>query len=173
MAKKRLLVEQYLISKLAKKRISLGKTKFQKLMYLLTVKKIVDVPDYQLYHFGPYSSIVDFDLTYLNHKGVVQIEWVDYGSGYYGYKILPKDVRDTDVRGIDTNAIDRIINDFGELTTKELSILATAIYLYEQDKSKNRETLVDEVYKLKPNYSKEEIRDILDKYFNDYLTLSF
>ncbi|GAB6134621.1 hypothetical protein JCM16307_01690 [Thermococcus prieurii] len=173
MVKKRLLVEQYLISKLAQDGIPLGKTKFQKLMYLLTVKKIVDVPDYQLYHFGPYSSVVDLDLTYLKHDGTVRIEWIDYGSGYYGYRILPEDTKGIILteRNINTQAIDKILEGFGKLNTRELSILATAIYLYEQGIT-DRDVLVDKVHKLKPNYSKGEIKSILDRYLDEFLELS-
>jgi len=170
MDEKRLLVERHLISKLAQMGVILGKTKFQKLMYLLASKKIVDVPDYQLYHFGPYSSIVDFDLAYLKDKGAIKVEWIDYGSGYYGYKILPQDSEDASARDINLDAVDKIIGNFGRLSTKELSILATAIYLY--DSKMDKSTLVEEVHKLKPNYSKHDIRRILDNYFDRYLTLS-
>jgi uncharacterized protein YwgA len=143
---------------------SLGKTAMQKLIYL--VQELQDVPigyRFQLYNYGPYSSDLAEDLTYVEFLDGIK---VDFDPVQNSYKIHAAKASDfligkaSDFIAHFRQGIDRIIQEFGNRKVRELELIATAVYasriLKELD-SYSEERLIEQVREIKPKFSNEEI----------------
>lgn len=128
------------------------------MMYLLTRQKIVNF-SYTMYHYGPYSNQVSRELSFAENAGIVDSEW-DTESGRF---LSVTDDFDTFERFVSDNekqAIHRIVERYGNLYAKQLSIIATALYL--KDKfSVPDDQIIEKVHALKDKFSEEEIQEIL------------
>ncbi len=151
------LLVKKLEEKCADKQI--GKTKIQKLMYLLGEELKEDL-GYAMYHYGPYSIEIDEGLTLANIIGWLNVKW-DVDRGYFiSTKNLPYRLQITDK---EEKAIEYIVSKYGSFSALELSIIATAIYVRENFGVKNPDELIDIVLDLKPNNQRDWIKSILQK----------
>jgi len=156
-----------------------GKTSLQKMIYLL--QELTEMPpDYKfsLYTHGPFAAQLLGDLDLVEALGAVKVQYVL--SGYGGYQISPgtesKPIRDkaavflTKIQG----AIDRVVDDFGAFSAKELELRSTIVYLdREMKRSKKdpgRSQFIGLVKRVKPRFSEEAIAEALDELQNkDYM----
>ncbi len=60
-----------------KKQVIHGKKAFQKYMYFLDIKGVPTQLNYRIYHFGPYSSELDYKTDNLELMGALLMEKVD------------------------------------------------------------------------------------------------
>lgn len=138
----------------------IGKTVVQKLMYLLTRNGIADFK-YSMYHYGPYSAQVSYELGSARDSSIVTINWVD-NKGYF-IKPGPNLARfESLVNDDERRAIDDLVKEFGEFNAIELSIIATALFL-EDNFNVPKERLVSAMQRAKPNYEEESIINTLRK----------
>jgi uncharacterized protein YwgA len=144
---------------------SLGKTKLQKMVYLLEKLKNVSVGyDFTFYTYGPFSSDLAADLDYVTTLGGVQ---VNYEPGINMYEISPGPNADRltekskDFLNENKAALDEIIQRFGTRQAKELELLATLVFVA---KSGVREdsALIEKTKELKSKFPLNEIREALD-----------
>lgn len=159
--------------KMKEKNYTLGKTALQKLIFIL--KELYNVPveyEYKLHIFGPYSEEISADLDYLSTNEVLKVDFQKHNT-YTGYNILPfknlKNIIDEEkgfIRKID-DEINKVINDFGNKTAKELELKATIIYIKKEGKIDKQE-LIDRVKEIKPYFSKEKIEENID-FLSDYI----
>ncbi|GAB7387454.1 hypothetical protein BSNK01_12900 [Bacillaceae bacterium] len=63
-----------------------GKKAFQKIMYFITASGVPTGLKFSIYHYGPYSSELDYSTDNLQLMGAITIE-----ETAYGYKIFPGD----------------------------------------------------------------------------------
>jgi 16S rRNA C1402 N4-methylase RsmH len=64
----------------------------------------------------------------------------------------------------DKNKIGKIVEEYGSFSTKELSIITTAIFLKEEvENIKSTDDLVKIIISLKPDYTEDVVRKILKK----------
>jgi uncharacterized protein YwgA len=164
---KRLATILFLVKKINEKYPSkqIGKTLIQKMMYLIKREGVVDYT-YSMYHYGPFSNEVSSDLNLCEALGMLTIDWnIDKG-----YIIKRKEdqsgkesIYEKELSNDDKNKIEKIVEEYGSFSTKELSIITTAIFLKEEESIKSTDDLVKIVFSLKPDYSEDFIREILKK----------
>lgn len=141
----------------------LGKTKVQKLIFLLSeLCEVQTGYSFRFYTYGPYSSELAGDIDYLSRIGVLQIKDNIESEGYsVSMGDQAKKVQDmvaVPMESMDEN-IKKIINEFGKCSAKELELIATLIYIskYDPNFSGEVKTLVEKVKELKPKFLDREI----------------
>ncbi|MFA5365254.1 MAG: hypothetical protein WC325_08760 [Candidatus Bathyarchaeia archaeon] len=98
-----------------------GKTKFQKIMYILKNEYGHEIPEFEsfnfkLHYYGPYSRKIDSMLTKLVFRRQLSVETEEFGNcSRYNYKLTSygKQVAQTAYDTID-NTRARIINDMAQ-----------------------------------------------------------
>ena len=121
---------------LHKRSPQLGKTVLQKVVYLL--QDLARVPigyRFQFYTYGPFSVELLQDLDLVEGLGGVKIHRVVSLTG--GFEIVPGDRADDLIRRATTwlkeegasDAIFRIVEDYGHLSARDLELRATVVYV--------------------------------------------
>jgi len=153
----------FLVKKLKEKypKKQIGKTIIQKLLFLMETKSDLDF-GYTLYHYGPYSSQVGGYINLAETLGFIKIKW-NPEIGYLIKPLQPDKNLLFDIEEDLNNLLETIVDDYGKFNTSELSIIATAVYIKNKVSIMSLEELVDAVHRIKPRYSKEDIRNVLIK----------
>lgn len=159
-----------LAQRLEGKSAQFGKTSLQKMVYLL--QELNDVStnyQFSLYTHGPFTAQLLGDLDLVEAFGAVKVQYVL--SGYGGYQISPgsewKAIRDKAAQFLDEkkDAIDRVVNEFGGFSAKELELRSTIVYLDREikrsRKSLDRGGFIRLVKKIKPRFTEETIGEAL------------
>ncbi|MDQ7788747.1 MAG: hypothetical protein RDU41_01690 [Clostridia bacterium] len=147
-----------------------GKTALQKTVYLLQELHGVECGyDYSFYTYGPFSSELLSDLDFVQALRGVAVDYV--GSGSRGYEISPGDenvrIREKAAGFLSEAAlaVDRIVDEFGSLSAKDLELRSTLVYVDKDTKrageSLSRDELVRLVKEIKPRFNSETIQDAL------------
>lgn len=156
----------FLVKKLNQKfpEKQIGKTLIQKLIFILSIEANDEYTfkkyNYNLHYYGPYSSDLSLDLDFAENLSFLNVQW-----NQLGYHIFANKSKDFEryLGSSERGKIGTIIDKYGSLNAKELSILATALY-FKDNYNLNRENLVKSVKRIKTEYSEEEIRSILTKF---------
>jgi uncharacterized protein YwgA len=149
-----------------------GKTSLQKMVYLL--QELNEVPtgyQFSLYTHGPFTAQLLGDLDLVEALGAVQVQYVT--SGYGGYQISPggegKAIRDKAADFLDENkaAIERVVDEFGAFSAKELELRSTLVYL-DRDLERSKKDLskgdfIGLVQKVKPRFSVDAIEKAMEE----------
>ncbi len=152
-----------------------GKTSLQKLVYLL--QELKGVPThyrFSLYTHGPFTAQLLGDLDLVEALGAVRVEYVL--SGYGGYQISP-DRELAPIRGkasefLNENktSIDRVVEEFGAFSAKDLELRSTIVYLdrdvKRSKKDLDRDDFVGLVKKVKPRFTEDAIAEALGELEN-------
>jgi len=112
----------------------IGKTKIQKMMYLLSRNGITYF-DFSMYHYGPHSSEVTGELNFAERSGIVEISWEDE-KGYYINPTNKVEEFSSLVEDDEKRAIDGLVELFGGFKAVDLSLIATALYLKDNPTSR-------------------------------------
>jgi uncharacterized protein len=147
-----------------------GKTALQKLVYILQEAFGVDCGyRFQLYTHGPFTSQLLADLDLVESFGAVRVNYVQVPGGYAGYKIAAATkndaIRSKGEQFIDqySSSIDKVVDQFGSLPTRDLELRATIIYAdKDAERSGNlrtRDEFIALVKGIKPRFSESEISD--------------
>jgi len=160
-----------LAQRVSERDLSLGKTALQKHVYFLQTVHGVDCGyDFRLYTYGPFSAELLSDLDTVSGLGGVQ---VTYDGALAGYRITPGP-RSSDVRAhaaeflsMASEPIDRVLDEFGRLTARDLELQATIVYAEREaretsGKSPEASSIVAVVGDLKPHFSVDQIRAALE-----------
>ena len=137
----------------------IGKTKIQKLMYLLEDSLNEDF-GYTMYHYGPYSNEIAESLNVANIIGWLDMEW-HVGEGYYISLKNPSSI--SEIQPDEETKINEVVEKYGHFTALELSIITTAVYVKKNFDVNDPNEIIDIVLSLKPNNKKEWIKDILER----------
>lgn len=150
----------YLVKKIGEKHINkqIGNTLIQKMLYLLTRQDVVDF-DYSMHYYGPYSNEVSGELSFAEDVGIVESKW-DPDKGYFIKPASQLTKFEPHVTENERQAIDGIVEKYGEFMAKDLSIIATALYLKDNFNTPDEE-LVEKVHNLKRKYPDEHIEKLL------------
>lgn len=153
-----------LTSRLKDKCPQFGKTILQKMVYLL--QEVYDVKcgyQFDIYTYGPFTSQLLQDLDLVEALKGVRISSVISAVG--GYYIEPGE-RNEELREKareflrdSSEAIDRLIKNFGSSNAKQLELLSTIVYVDRdmKDTGISRENLTKMVGDIKPKFSGSEI----------------
>jgi len=144
----------------------MGRTALMKYMYLLqTVRRVPLGYHFTLYSYGPFDSDVLGDLSLAEALEAVKTE-VKLYSGGYGYKIRPARNADWLKRRTEklllryTKDVDWVIDKFGSLSSAELELVGTIVYVDRESASGKRpglEKIAKLVHELKPHFSEEKV----------------
>ena len=151
-----------------------GKTALVKLIYLLqTVYGVKCGYTFTLYTYGPYSVDIIMDLGQVEGLHGVKVEPVL--SIYGGYQINPGDKPEwLKERGKEflkdeetVEALDQLIEEYGNRSAADLSLITTAIYvdreLSKEDLQLSKEDIINLVHSIKSNFSEEYIAKIVNE----------
>ncbi|HUK23377.1 MAG TPA: hypothetical protein VLV49_02270 [Terriglobales bacterium] len=144
----------------------MGRTALMKYMYLLQAVRNVPL-DYHftLYSYGPFDSDVLADLSIAESLEAVESELVLY-SGGYGYKIRPNRDRQWLQKraGKFINRYEEdvtwVITHFGYLTSAELELVGTIVYVDQEcsvGKHEGLQRVAELVHEIKPHFSMRKI----------------
>lgn len=153
----------YLVKELRAKGVKqIGKTMVQKLMFLIA-KEINEDFLYSMYHYGPYSFAVAQYIDYAEYLRAIKIEWRDE-EGFYIKPLKPKRAEFFSMlTENEKKTVKEIVEKYGKFNSRELSVITTAIYLKDNFEVKNIEEIIRIVNSLKPQYTKEQIPEILTR----------
>jgi uncharacterized protein YwgA len=140
-----------------------GKKAFQKIFYFLTMAKIPTGLNYTLYHYGPYSSELDYKTDQIQLTGAIEL--VSIGMGYEireggQASELSKDPSLDQYR----EGIHKILDILPLDNPLKLELYSTTHYAAKVRKEiydcLEEEDIVNEVIRIKKDkFSKEEIRE--------------
>lgn len=152
----------YMVKKLQEARPGkqIGKTFIQKMIYLLTREGAVRF-DYSMYHYGPYSSGVERELNLAEQRGFVDLKWVA-GAGYFAEATSKLEGFEELVLDSEKQAIEKLVDQYGELNAIDLSLIATAYYMKDNFDTPD-ERLSETIHGLKPKYDVGYIEGVLGK----------
>jgi uncharacterized protein len=149
----------YLVKKLGNSKRQIGKTKIQKLVYLLTRQRIVNF-DYSMHYYGPYSPEVSDQLSLAESAEIIQSRWSE-NKGFF----LKAGRKEADYQHLlsenEMSEIDKIVSRYGTFDTKGLTIITTYLFL-KDTRNLTEDALVNELQKIK-KYRTQEIRQVLEQ----------
>ena len=103
------------------------------------------------------------DMDFARRQGVINVDYVQY-AGHAGYKINPADYKINDMDFISKYKADifELINLFGDKNAKDLGLLSTIIYLYNNFRVNlwecNADEISEAVHKIKPHFQIDVIK---------------
>lgn len=147
-----------------------GKTKLQKLIYLLQVIYGVKCGyDFKLYTYGPFTSQVLQDLDQVQSLGGADVTSVLTDPG--GYRIEPGknaaqvSKMEEGFLAKHKGELDTLIEDYGAYSAKELELRATIVYVAHEMRRDGKEVTVDAltkmVHDIKLYFPEGEIRSVV------------
>ena len=147
-----------------------GKTKLQKLVFLL--QELYDVKSlyrFSLHTYGPFAAKLRRDLDIVDSLEGVGVEMV--GTGLRGYHIAPgnlnEELREKGKCFITSEhvskSLDQLVREFGSYSAKELELRSTVIFVHRHAKipegEDGRRKLRQLVKDIKPRFSEHEIEE--------------
>jgi len=131
----------------------------QKMIYLFGLESDTSF-GYSMYHYGPFSKSAASALDLAKKHGLVTIEW----RPEKGYFIEPTDkIAEEEIDDETREALDRVVEKFGDYSAMELSIIATGFYVKKNFEYGGEKELIETVSSMKPEHQKGWIEDILSK----------
>src|SRR5882762_2165874 len=155
----------------------MGRTALMKYMYFLqTLREVPLEYHFSMYSYGPFDSDVLSDLSSAEALGLVSATFVAYTGGY-GYKITPT-ASQTDTPKETSQFLSRIQPDidwlfsqFGSLTSGQLELASTVVYVdrefAEASQNNQQDEIIRRVQAIKPHFTADQVRksfeNLLDK----------
>lgn len=147
----------------------IGRTAVVKFLYFLQALRNVPLGyRFTLYSYGPFDSDVLADLANAEALGLVESTVVQFPGGY-GYEIKPG--RNTEwlqkrsakfLKQYERD-VDWVIREFGTLTSGQLELVSTIVYVDQEAASNKEELSLDEIAELvkeiKPHFSTGQIME--------------
>jgi hypothetical protein len=157
----------------------MGRTALMKYMYLLQAVRGVPLGyRFTLYSYGPFDSDVLVDLSVAEAFEAVESE-VELYSGGYGYKIRPSrnakwmEKRSEKFLIRHAKDVDWVIKEFGSLTSAELELVGTIVYVDREVRTEKTRLGLEQVARLvhevKPHFSQEKVMQYARRLSNDRL----
>ncbi len=154
--------QQIMLSLINQVKHPLGKTALVKLLYL--VQEVCGLKvgyDFSFYTHGPFTNAIIEDLEKLEEAKSVEVKYNKKAyEGYGGFEIKPKTDSSHLKEEVDANTlakIRKIVDDFGNMTARDLELRTTLHYIRHKGGLKGK-ALYEAVHAVKPKYSLEEIR---------------
>ncbi|MDQ1279564.1 MAG: uncharacterized protein QG670_826 [Thermoproteota archaeon] len=145
-----------------------GRTKLQKILYLSNMCASNVIPDYKYYNYGPYSEMVSMEIENMRNNG-----WLEerssktqndnvaytYWLSRNGNEITNSLASKFDEKTV-KNTIE-LVESLNSLSTDELEIMATLVFLREENKTLPDNELAREVSRLKPRFTEKQAKECL------------
>ena len=143
----------------------LGKTKLQKILYF--TQEEIGAPlgyRFRMHHYGPFSEAVDHDISFMRAIGQLEIQPDESGFGFHirpaSDDVLELDEEVNKFKSAMTTAIDKL----GKLETPDLELWATTHFVQRLVKEPTRNTVIENVSRLKPRFTPEKIETAYDQH---------
>lgn len=143
----------------------MGKTALQKLVYFLQELYNIDCGyGFSFYTYGPYCAELSNDLSYIESVGGVEIKTIFYSPGF-GYEIKPGKKNEylrrkaSGFLSKSENQISELLNEFGNLTAKNLELRASLLYIYKESKITDETKIIKTIKSIKPYFDEKEIKN--------------
>ena len=107
------------------------KKTLQKMVYLIEAKGIDLGCDYGIHFYGPYSADLDYIVRSLDSEGILSISYSETE-----HNISVKD--DSNCKNYYNDVVNHIVDTFVFDSPSELELIATALYVYRQNKNENK-----------------------------------
>ena len=142
----------------------IGKTRIQKMVYFLQEVSGVQLRySFRMHLYGPYSDDVDSGISALRVAGYVKES--HYANGY-GYHITPTSASqlpwDTELAE-HREEMNRAIGKLGVLHVNDLELWATIHFVQQLLNEPTRESVIENVRRLKPRFTAEQIGAAYDQ----------
>ena len=148
----------------------LGKTKLQKILYF--TQEEIGAPlgyRFRMHHYGPFSEAVDNDISFMRAIGQLVVQPDESGFGFHirsaSDEVLELGEEVNQYKGAMTTAIDKL----GKLDTPDLELWATTHFVQHLLKEPTRESVIENVGRLKPRFSPPTIRAAYNKLVQENL----
>ncbi len=159
----RLLQHIAVISEFCRLLGDIGKTKLQKLTYLLQEAQGASIGySFRLHHYGPFSDELDDDLSVAEALGIVTIERDEDGYGFHLKPAPNANTKRLPNLGTTSSGISRLVSEFGQFDASSLEVIATVHYVAKQLKKPTANEVVKTVASLKPRYTRVYIQAVYD-----------
>ncbi len=153
--------EYGMIAYISKNVPELGKTKLQKLVYLIKeIKKVSVGYSFRFYNYGPYSDKLAENLDYVRSLDGISVA---YDPAWNMYNILPSKNAEVLVEKAyevkeNKPLLDEVLTEFGGRSARELELVATIVYL-DRNEHPAENAMVSAVRRLKPKYTSPEVNN--------------
>lgn len=147
-----------------------GRTKFQKIVYILQSHGIDFNKSFRYHYYGPYSAELQLEIEELASRGIVNEITEEPKPGYITYKYEVSDASKLN-DNIDLQNKEDIIEYLNEKDSQELELISTLFFL--RDKGiKNENALKQKTISLKPHLKNRieeafESFNYIESYFNE------
>lgn len=138
----------------------IGKTIIQKMMFILSRKKVIDV-DFSLHHYGPYSPSISDEIDNSKFRELIRIEWRDE-QGYFITSTEKAKKSSSKLSNEQLMEIEKTVKQYGQFKAGHISLIATALFI-QDNFNVPLASIPKVVHDLKPNYSISDIKDTLKK----------
>lgn len=148
----------------ARRHFSLGRTKVQKLVFLLNELMGIDSGyKFHFYTYGPFSSELAGDIDYLDRINVLKVEEISGGEGYLvtaGSQAEKVEKMVQDRLAALSGDVEKIVDEFGACSARDLEMIATLIFVIKYDPKFSGDIgeLIVKAKELKPKFSENEIK---------------
>jgi len=145
----------------------IGKSAMIKCVFFLqTIKGIPLDYDFEIYTYGPYSSLVMSEVDFARQRGYLKVDGVIYPNAY-GYEIsCTEEGRNLLSNNPQINqykdSIFEIIDCFKNKQATELELLSTILFVNRRYKEKDKESVCKTVQGIKPKFTLTEIQNGYD-----------
>jgi len=143
----------------------IGRTKLQKTLYLTNLCGWNVIPDFKYYFYGPYSEMVNVEVENMRNNGWVEerihSSWNDNILYTYSLSRTGKKISESLGSRYDDKLVKRtrsLITHLNKFSLDDLEMMATLVFLKEENKGMSEEELVKEVARLKPKFDTAEIK---------------
>lgn len=150
-------------------RSELGKTKLQKLVFLMEELENLDLNyRFHFYNYGPFSNALAGDVGYLEEVGLLSVDFDKVGGSF---QIAPNaDTPKLVEKGENflqqkAAIISKIVDAFGSKSARELELASTIVYVSKRDpdyEKGDHGRLVSVTKALKPKYAQGEIEAAIE-----------
>ncbi|MBN2208954.1 MAG: hypothetical protein JW759_06635 [Candidatus Coatesbacteria bacterium] len=135
----------YLVDRLLSKKqdMQVGKTRIQKMIFLFSRRTPLEGIDFALHHYGTYSGQLDHEMMFGQRAGLLDVECDPRGQ----YFVKPGEKAqefydDAIISQPEKEAVEKIVDEYGDWSVAQLSLLATALFVKEQNPDSDLKDLV-------------------------------
>ncbi len=141
-----------------------GKTKLQKILYF--TQEAIGAPlqyRFRMHHYGPFSQDVEDDISFMKAIGYLDVQLDSTGFGYHirsASDHLP--AWDDEMLGY-KDKMTNVIGKLGVLHVNDLELWATIHFVQQLLNEPTRESVIENVRRLKPRFTAEQIGAAYDQ----------
>lgn len=148
-----------LVRKAVAKNSRLGKIQLQKLVLFLQSAGVEMGYPVTMYHYGPYSHELTFDLDRMKNSGYLHVSASQDGYGFIIRLGSNADSLSTPDDAV-LRKLDQVLDMFGQLSSSDIELSATCFYVSEKlfaSGNWSKDIVATTVKSLKPKFSEESI----------------